>query len=55
MTFADKEDADAVENRRRAKMIQELGLTAEQSAYQGQVYGESDLTDWENIHFKYSM
>lgn len=32
-----------------------MGLTAEESAHQGQINGESDMTDRENIHFRYSM
>ncbi|RSL82192.1 hypothetical protein CEP52_017026 [Fusarium oligoseptatum] len=44
-----------VQNRRRAKLVEEMGLTPEESAHQGQINGEMDVTDWENIHFKYSM
>ncbi|RTE69570.1 hypothetical protein BHE90_016046 [Fusarium euwallaceae] len=44
-----------VQNRRRAKLVEEMGLKPEESAHQGQINGEMDVTDWENIHFKYSM
>ncbi|KAH7234246.1 major facilitator superfamily domain-containing protein [Fusarium solani] len=44
-----------VQNRRRAKLVEEMGLTPEESAHQGQINGEMDVTDWENIHFRYSM
>ncbi|KAL6902624.1 major facilitator superfamily domain-containing protein [Trichoderma evansii] len=44
-----------VENKRRAKMIKEMGMTLEQSAHQGKINGESDMTDRQNIHFKYSV
>lgn len=44
-----------MQNKRKAKMVAELGLTPEQSAHEGQLNAESDMTDWENIHFKYSM
>lgn len=32
-----------------------MGLSQEQSTHQGQINGESDMTDWENVHFRYSM
>ncbi|KAJ4864448.1 major facilitator superfamily domain-containing protein [Trichoderma breve] len=44
-----------MENKRRAKTIKEMGMTPEQSAHQGKINGESDMTDRQNIHFKYSM
>ncbi|KAL7935687.1 major facilitator superfamily domain-containing protein [Trichoderma chlorosporum] len=43
------------ENKRRAKKIAEMGMTPEQSARQGKINGESDMTDRQNLHFKYSM
>lgn len=46
---------DIMENKRRAKIIEEMGMTPEQSAHQGKINGESDMTDRQNIHFKYSM
>ncbi|KAL6806182.1 major facilitator superfamily domain-containing protein [Trichoderma sp. SZMC 28012] len=44
-----------MENKRRAKIIEEMGMTPEQSAHQGKINGESDMTDRQNIHFKYSV
>lgn len=46
---------DIMENKRRAKIIKEMGMTPEQSAHQGKINGESDMTDRQNIHFIYSM
>ncbi|KAH8736459.1 major facilitator superfamily domain-containing protein [Ilyonectria robusta] len=43
------------QNKIRDKKVAEMGLTAEESAHQGQINGESDMTDRENIHFRYSM
>ncbi|KAM6482215.1 MFS general substrate transporter [Trichoderma sp. SZMC 28011] len=44
-----------MENKRRDKIIKEMGMTPEKSAHQGKINGESDMTDRQNIHFKYSM
>ncbi|EXA35910.1 related to DAL5-Allantoate and ureidosuccinate permease [Fusarium oxysporum] len=41
------------ENRRRAKMIREQGISEEESERLGRLNAEADMTDWENIHFKY--
>ncbi|KAH0531310.1 hypothetical protein TsFJ059_000160 [Trichoderma semiorbis] len=43
------------QNRRRAKKIAEMGMTPEESIYQGKINGESDMTDWQNIHFRYNL
>ncbi|KAK4080977.1 hypothetical protein Trihar35433_2082 [Trichoderma harzianum] len=43
------------QNRRRAKKIAEMGITPEESIYQGKINGESDMTDWQNIHFRYNL
>ncbi|EHK16514.1 uncharacterized protein TRIVIDRAFT_195440 [Trichoderma virens Gv29-8] len=43
------------ENKRRAKKIAEMRMTPEQSAHQGTINGEADMTDRQNIHFKYSV
>lgn len=32
-----------------------MGFTEEESAHQGRLNAESDMTDTENIHFKYSV
>jgi len=34
-------------------MIQEQGFTEEESDRQGKLNAELDMTDYENIHFKY--
>ncbi|KAF4921619.1 putative transporter [Colletotrichum viniferum] len=41
------------ENRRRAKLIREQGLSEEESERLGKLNAEADMTDRENIHFKY--
>ncbi|KAF4496250.1 major facilitator superfamily transporter [Fusarium agapanthi] len=41
------------ENRRRAKMIREQGISEEESERLGRLNAEGDMTDRENIHFKY--
>ncbi|KAF5597496.1 major facilitator superfamily transporter [Fusarium subglutinans] len=41
------------ENRRRAKMIREQGISEEESERLGRLNAEADMTDRENIHFKY--
>ena len=35
-------------------MVQALGLSREQALHQGRLNAESDMTDYENIHFRYS-
>ncbi|KAL6400859.1 major facilitator superfamily transporter [Ilyonectria robusta] len=41
------------ENRRRAKIIQEQGISEEESERLGKINAEADMTDRENIHFRY--
>ncbi|EON95904.1 putative major facilitator superfamily transporter protein [Phaeoacremonium minimum UCRPA7] len=41
------------ENKRRRKIIQDQGISEEESEHLGRVNAESDMTDRENIHFKY--
>ncbi|KAH9889193.1 major facilitator superfamily domain-containing protein [Xylariomycetidae sp. FL2044] len=41
------------ENRRRANIIREMGISEEESERLGKLNAESDMTDRENIHFKY--
>ncbi|KAH8650025.1 major facilitator superfamily domain-containing protein [Xylariales sp. PMI_506] len=43
------------QNKRRDRMETEMGLSKEQAEHQGRIYAESDMTDIENIHFRYSM
>lgn len=42
------------ENRRRAAMVYEMGLSQEESEREGKLNAEADMTDRENIHFRYS-
>lgn len=44
-----------LQNKRREKQIQEMGLSEEECRRMGMVAAEEDLTDWENVHFRYSM
>lgn len=44
---------DIYENKRRAKIIQEQGISEEESERLGKMNAEADMTDRENIHFKY--
>lgn len=46
---------DQWQNKKRAALIAEMGFTEEESAHQGRINAESDMTDYENIHFKYSV
>ncbi|PYH91572.1 MFS general substrate transporter [Aspergillus ellipticus CBS 707.79] len=43
------------QNHRRAALIREMGLTAAEAAHQGYLNAESDMTDLENVYFKYSL
>ncbi|KAI0204337.1 MFS general substrate transporter [Astrocystis sublimbata] len=43
------------ENRRRAKLIEAMGITPEESERLGKLNAELDMTDQENIHFKYQV
>ena len=43
------------QNRRRDKMVAALGLSPAEAIHQGRLNAESDMTDYENIHFRYSV
>ncbi|KAI0102626.1 major facilitator superfamily domain-containing protein [Nemania sp. FL0031] len=43
------------ENRRRAKIIQDRGISQEESERLGKLNAEADMTDQENIHFIYQF
>lgn len=43
------------ENKRRDKAIEAMGLTKQEAEHQGRLNAEMDMTDYENIHFRYSM
>jgi hypothetical protein len=45
---------DIWQNKRRAAQIAALGLTNEEATRQGHMNAEMDMTDTENIFFKYS-
>lgn len=44
---------DIWQNKKRAQLIAEMGISQEESARLGQLNAEADMTDRENIHFKY--
>lgn len=44
---------DIWQNKKRARLIAEMGISPEESARLGQLNAEADMTDRENIHFKY--
>lgn len=46
--------SDVWENRRRAKIIAERGISAEEAERLGKLNAEADMTDRENIFFKYT-
>lgn len=46
-------NSDIWENRRRAKIIRDQGISEEESERLGKLNAEADMTDRENIHFKY--
>ncbi|KAL4792474.1 major facilitator superfamily domain-containing protein [Aspergillus venezuelensis] len=41
------------ENKRRAKIVAEMGIDQEESARLGKINAENDMTDRENVHFRY--
>lgn len=43
------------ENRRRDRLAAESGKTKEEQELEGQRFGEQDMTDLENPHFRYTM
>ncbi|KAH7410564.1 major facilitator superfamily domain-containing protein [Cadophora sp. MPI-SDFR-AT-0126] len=43
------------QNKRRAKKIAEMGISPEESARIGAMNAEADITDFDNIHFKYQI
>jgi hypothetical protein len=45
---------DVWQNTRRECIIREMGLSEEESAHQGRINAELDVTDYGNIHFRYS-
>lgn len=47
--------SDVWQNKRRAKKIAEMGISPEESARIGAMNAEADMTDFDNIHFKYQI
>ncbi len=43
------------ENRRRDRLAAESGLSKEEQDRLGKEMGEKDMTDWENVYFRYTM
>ncbi|KAF3011469.1 hypothetical protein E8E14_005182 [Neopestalotiopsis sp. 37M] len=43
------------QNRKRDAMLRDLGMSEEDAKHQGRLNAESDMTDVENIHFRYNM
>lgn len=44
---------DVWENRRRARYLVDQGISEEESERLGKLNAEQDMTDRENIHFRY--
>ncbi|KAI0399851.1 major facilitator superfamily domain-containing protein [Xylaria palmicola] len=44
-----------LQNKRRAKIVEEMGISAEESERLGRLNAEADMTDLENIHFRYQV
>ncbi|EOO00485.1 putative mfs general substrate transporter protein [Phaeoacremonium minimum UCRPA7] len=42
------------QNARRDRLVAAMGMTPEESLHQGSLNAESDMTDVENVHFRYS-
>ncbi|WVQ85116.1 hypothetical protein IAT38_007281 [Cryptococcus sp. DSM 104549] len=43
------------QNKRRDRMVAEMGMTKEESEHQGKLNAEADMSDWTNIHFRYTI
>lgn len=43
------------ENRRRDRVAADSGKSKEEQALEGQHFGEQDMTDLQNPHFRYTM
>lgn len=46
---------DQWQNKKRAALVAGLGFTEQESLHQGKLNAESDMTDYENIHFRYAV
>ncbi|WWD16928.1 hypothetical protein CI109_101360 [Kwoniella shandongensis] len=42
------------QNNRRDKLVAAMGLTKEESEHQGRILAEDDVSDWSNVHFRYT-
>jgi hypothetical protein len=47
--------ADSWQNKRRARMIEEMGVSPEEAIMRGKMNAEANMTDYENIYFKYQI
>jgi MFS transporter, ACS family, allantoate permease len=46
---------DVQQNKKRDQMERDLGMSADEAKHQGRINAECDMTDVENIHFRYNM
>lgn len=46
---------DISQNQKRDRMVRELGMSVTEAEHQGRLNAESDMTDVENVHFRYNM
>lgn len=42
-------------NRKRDRLVAEMGMTKEESDHQGRLNGEAGMTDLDNVHFRYVL
>lgn len=45
---------DVMENRRRDRVVAAMGLSKDEVEHTSRLHEESDLTDFENMHSRYS-
>lgn len=46
---------DIRQNQKRDRLVRELGMSVTEAEHQGRLNAESDMTDVENVHFRYNM
>jgi len=46
---------DLWQNKKRARIIAESGISEEDAMIQGRINAEADMTDFDNIYFKYQV
>lgn len=47
--------ADIYQNKRRDRLVARMGMSAEEAEREGKINAEEDMTDVENLHFRYSL